>query len=105
MASAASVHIVKGATACMPYSSCITARSPSDLASNSVKSVSAISNPPFFALAHLAQRFFLDAAGAGPALQFAHHVRRRQAEMRERDHAVEPQVGDLADDLRAVAAM
>ena len=51
----------------------------------------------------LAQRLFFQAAQALAARELGHHVGRAQAEMRQRDHAVKPEVGDLADQRLGVA--
>src|SRR4051794_21701551 len=100
-----SVHMVNGATVCMPYRTFISVRSPADLASNSAKSVCDMKLLSFFfALLRLAQRLFLDAARARAALQFRNHVRRREVQPGERDHAVEPQVRHFGHHLGGVAA-
>ena len=49
----------------------------------------------------LAQGLFLDAAGAGPALQLGQHVGRGEVVVRQRDEAMEPQISHLADQQRA----
>jgi ABC-type dipeptide/oligopeptide/nickel transport system ATPase component len=57
------------------------------------------------ALLHFAQGFFFQATQALAAGQLVDHVCRRQAIVRQRDHAVEPQVGHLAHQLGFVPAM
>jgi hypothetical protein len=49
------------------------------------------------------RRFFFDAGHAFAACQLVQHLLRRQAELREQHHRMEPQVGALVQHLRAVA--
>jgi len=56
-------------------------------------------------LIHFAQRKFLQARQAFAPRQFGQHVRWLEAEVRQQDHRVEPQVGHLVDDLLRSAVL
>ena len=49
--------------------------------------------------------FLVDARDAFAPLHLGEHVPRAEAVAREHDHAMEPEVGDLAHQVQAVAAL
>src|SRR5262245_36798245 len=51
------------------------------------------------------RRLLIESRDAFPPVQLGKHVARAQAVAREKDHAVEPQVGGLAHEMQPVAAL